>query len=70
MLIQASAKKCESCGREYKRFTEQEMSRYCERCGKEVYYCDRCVSKGCPNCGGKLVDVWEYHRSKGSGIMF
>ena len=71
MLVWPSgSKKCERCGKEYKRMTEQEMSSHCVKCGKEVYYCDECIKKGCPDCGGKLVDVWKYHKSQGSGIMF
>jgi predicted nucleic acid-binding Zn-ribbon protein len=63
-------RKCERCGKKYSRFTEQEMESYCVKCGKRVYYCDDCIKKGCPDCGGKLVNVWDYHASKGSGIMF
>ena len=70
MLIQARDRKCEKCGKNYNRFTEQEMSRHCVKCGKEVYYCDDCVKYCCPDCGGKLVNVWDYYKSKGSSIMF
>lgn len=67
MLTQATTyKKCDICGREYIRLLEQDMMRYCEKCGYSGYVCDSCAAKGCPYCGGKLVSVWE----KIPGIMF
>ena len=70
LVLSFRSKKCESCGKEYNRLTEQEMSSHCVNCGKVVYYCNECIKKGCPNCGGKLVNIWDYHKSKGSSIMF
>ena len=59
MLIKATPKICEICGKKYCRAIEQDMMRYCKNCDFSGYICDSCAKKGCPKCGGKLVSVWE-----------
>ncbi len=71
LILATEPQKCERCGKLYKRGTVQDMSRHCVNCGNSVHYCDECVKFGCPKCGGKLVDVWTYHKEVlGTPILF
>jgi hypothetical protein len=64
MLIKASGT-CEKCGRPFtesdKRAVEQSINLSCinKNCGTKVRYCKDCKKGNCPNCGGKLLDLFE-----------
>lgn len=71
LSLTEESKKCEKCGKDYQRVVLQDMSRHCVNCGKTVYFCNECVKFGCPECGGRLIDVWTYHRDiLGNPIIF
>ncbi len=67
MLIHSNGK-CDVCGSTKLPFTEQEASVRCLKCGKQIKTCERCKSKGCPDCGGKLESHME--SASKNGIMF
>jgi protein-arginine kinase activator protein McsA len=67
MLIQAIGK-CDKCGSENLPFTVQEASVTCKKCDKKFKVCNRCKSKGCPECGGNLESQMDLAAQ--NGIMF
>ena len=53
---------CPNCNEEI-----EESSRYCDQCGKELLYCNRCgrvgLGRRCTSCGGLMVSPEESQKS-------
>ena len=59
---------CDKCSSTNLPFTEQEASVTCNKCGNKFKICDKCKTKGCPECGGKLKSQMDWACE--NGIMF
>lgn len=52
-------------------FTMQEAHLYCPKCKKFYNLCRSCRKLGCPTCGSRLLDMWEYEKEKnGEDVIF
>ncbi len=76
MLYQATGK-CDRCGIDFESintgliFTMQEANLYCPKCKKYYNICRNCRKFGCPSCGSRLLDMWEYEKEiNGRDVIF
>ena len=76
MLYQATGK-CDRCSIDFGSidtgimFTMQEAHLYCQKCGKYYNLCRNCRKLGCPKCGSRLLDMWEYEKEiNGKFVIF
>jgi Zn finger protein HypA/HybF involved in hydrogenase expression len=52
-------------------FTMQEAHLYCQKCREYYNLCRNCRKLGCPKCGSRLLDMWEYEKEiNGKFVIF
>ena len=49
-------------------------SRFCDQCGQELFYCNRCgrvgMGRRCTQCGGLMISSSEYHKNHAASTPY